>query len=282
MRIHNMGNNSLNGLGNINIELTSRCDKSCWMCGRRKVEKEIPELALEYGDIDFDLLENISKQLPPNIVVQLHNNGESLLYPRFGDAVRLFNKQITNIVTNGKLLIEKAGEIIDNLDTIAISIIENDPEADDQYTIIEKFLKIKGNKKPFTILRINGLVKLERYKKLGLIMATRVLHSPLGSFNYKQNPTIPEIGICLDFLHHLSINNKGEVSICVRFDPERLGVIGDAKEQSLKEIWDSPKRMKWLEYHRQGRRDKVPLCSYCHFWGVPTGSDILNKDVQIK
>ncbi len=282
MRIHNMGNNSLNGLGNINIELTSRCDKSCWMCGRRKVEKEFPELALEYGDIDFDLLENISKQLPSNIVVQLHNNGESLLYPRFGDAVRLFNKQITNIVTNGKLLIEKADEIIENLDTITISIIENDPEADDQYTIIEKFLKIKGNKKPFPILRINGLVKLERYEKLGLIMATRVLHSPLGSFNYKKNPTIPEIGICLDFLHHLSINNKGEVSICVRYDPERLGVIGDAKEQSLKEIWDSPKRMKWLEYHRQGRRDKVPLCSYCHFWGVPTGSDILNKGVQIK
>jgi MoaA/NifB/PqqE/SkfB family radical SAM enzyme len=277
-----MDNINLNGLGNINIELTSRCDKSCWMCGRRKVEKEFPELALEYGDIDFDLLENISKQLPSNIVVQLHNNGESLLYPRFGDAVRLFNKQITNIVTNGKLLIEKADEIIDNLDTIAISIIENDPEADDQYTIIEKFLKIKGNKKPFPILRINGFVKLERYKKLGLIMATRALHSPLGSFNYKKNPTIPEIGICLDFLHHLSINNKGEVSICVRFDPERLGVIGDAKEKSLKEIWDSPKRMEWIEYHRQGRRDKVPLCSYCHFWGVPTGSDNINKVVKIK
>ena len=277
-----MDNINLNGLGNINIELTSRCDKSCWMCGRRKVEKEFPELILEYDDIDFDLLENISKQLPSNIVVQLHNNGESLLYPRFGDAVRLFNKQITNVVTNGKLLIEKADEIIDNLDTIAISIIENDSEVDDQYAIIEKFLKIKGNKKPFPILRINGFVELERYKKLGLIMATRVLHSSLGSFNYKKNPTIPEIGICLDFLHHLSINNKGEVSICVRFDPERLGVIGDAKEQALKEIWDSPKRMKWLECHRQGRRDKVPLCSYCHFWGVPTGSDILNKDVQIK
>ena len=277
-----MDNNNLNGFGNIHIELTSRCDKSCWMCGRRKVEKEFPELALEYGDIDFDLLENISKQLPSNIVVQLHNNGESLLYPRFGDAVRLFNKQITNIVTNGKLLIEKADEIIDNLDTIAISIIENDPEADDQYTIIEKFLKIKGNKKPFPILRINGLVKLERYKKLGLIMATRVLHSPLGSFNYKKNPTIPEIGICLDFLHHLSINNKGEVSICVRYDPERHGIIGDVKKQSLKEIWNSPKRMKWLEYHRQGKRDKIPLCSYCHYWGVPTGSDTLNKEVKIK
>ena len=277
-----MDNTGLNGLGNINIELTSRCNKSCWMCGRRKVEKEMPELALEYSDIDFDLLKSIARQLPPNIVVQLHNNGESLLYPEFGNAVRLFNKQITNVVTNGKLLVEKADEIIDNLDTLAISIVENDPEADDQYTIIEKFLKIKGNKKPFPSLRINGLVKIERYKKLGLIMATRILHSPLGSFNYKKNPTIPEIGICLDFLNHLSINNKGEVSICVRYDPKGLGIIGNAKEQSLKEIWNSPKRMKWLEYHRQGRRDKVPLCSYCHFWGVPNGSDILNKDVQIE
>ena len=277
-----MYNTSLNGLGNINIELTSRCNKSCWMCGRRKVEKEMPELALEYSDIDFDLLKSIARQLPPNIVVQLHNNGESLLYPKFGDAVRLFNKQITNVVTNGKLLVEKIDEIIDNLDIMAISIIENDPEADDQYAIIRKFLKIKGNKKPFTILRVNGLVKLERYKKLGLIIATRVLHSPMGSFDYKKSPVIPEIGVCLDFLHHLSINTNGDVSICVRFDPERHGIIGDVKKQSLKEIWNSPKRMKWLEYHRQGKRDKIPLCSYCHYWGVPTGRDTLNKEVKIK
>ena len=77
--------------------------------------------------------------MPPNIVVQLHDNGESLLYQKFGDAVRLFDKQITNVVTNGRLLVEKADEIIDNLDTIAISVIENDPEADEQYEIIESF-----------------------------------------------------------------------------------------------------------------------------------------------
>jgi radical SAM protein with 4Fe4S-binding SPASM domain len=203
--------------------------------------------------------------------VQLHNNGESLLYPEFGEAVRLFNKQITNVVTNGKLLVEKADEIIDSLDTMAISIVENDPEADEQYEIIEKFLKMKGDRKPYTILRLNGEVNEGRYKKLGLVIATRILHSPMGSFNYKRNPTIPEIGICLDFLHHLAINSKGEVSICVRFDPKRIGVIGDVNTKSLEEIWNSPKRLEWLEFHKQGRRDKVPLCSYCHFWGVPTG-----------
>ena len=53
----------------------------------------------------------------------------------------------------------------------------------------------------------------------------------------KKQPTVPEIGICLDFLHHMAINKDGEVSICVRFDPERFGVIGNAKETSPAEMW---------------------------------------------
>jgi MoaA/NifB/PqqE/SkfB family radical SAM enzyme len=273
----------LNGLVNINVELTSRCNKSCWMCGRRKVEQDYPELLLEYDDMDFEVVRKIAEQLPANIVVQLHNNGEPLLYPRFGDAVRLFNRQITNIVTNGKLLVEKANEIVDNLDTIAVSIIESDPEADEQYEVLEEFLRIKGAKKPFSVLRLNGDVNPAPYKKLGLVMATRILHAPMGSFNYKKkSPTIPEIGICLDFLHHLAIDIKGHASICVRFDPNKLGVIGDIREQSLEKIWNNPKRVEWLRYHMEGRRDKVPLCSYCHFWGVPTGRDYESTKIDEK
>ena len=270
------------GLTNVNVELTSRCNKSCWMCGRRKVERDCPELVLEYGHMDFELVRRIAKQLPPNIVVQLHNNGEPLLYPDFGAAVKLFKNQITSIDTNGKLLLEKADEIIDHLDTLAISVIENDDEADEQYEIINKFIRLKKDKKPYTLLRINGDVNLDKYEKFGLLIATRILHSPMGSFNYqKRRPTVPEIGICLDFLSHMSIDRKGMVSICVRFDPKRLGLIGDANKQSLVDIWNSDKRMNWLEYHKKGRRDKVPLCSYCHFWGVPTGNDgIADKDID--
>ena len=267
--------NNLHGLSNINVELTSRCNKSCWMCGRRRVEKDYPELILEYGDMDFELVKQIARQLPANIVVQLHNNGEALLYPRFGEAVRLFNKQITNIVTNGKLLVKKADEIICNLDTLTISVIENDSEENEQFEIIEKFLGLKGEEKPFTILRLNGEVDPEKYKRFNLLMATRVIHSSMGSFNYKKkNPTIPEIGICLDFLHHLAINGKGIASICVRFDPKGLGVIGDVTNESLEDIWNSPKRIEWLQYHKEGKREKIPFCSYCQFWGVPTGNDI--------
>jgi len=264
-------NKFFNGLTTVNVELSSRCNKNCWMCGRRKIDREYPEIAIKYGDMEFELVKSIAKQLPEGIVVQLHDNGESLLYPRFGDAVKLFNKQIKCLDTNGKLIVEKADEIIDNLDTLTISTFEGDEEAEEQYDLIRKFLRIKGNKKPNVIIRCLGKMDLDRYKKLGCIIATRILHSPMGSFKYKKNLTVPEIGICLDLLSHMDIKRDGKVSICVRFDPHRLGVIGDCTMTPLIDIWNSPKRKEWLKYHIEGRRDKVPLCSYCEFWGVPTG-----------
>src|SRR3989338_8743152 len=103
-----------NGLYCIHLELTSRCNKDCWMCGRRKLDKDYPEITTNYGDMDFGLVKKIAEQLPEGIVVQFHNNGEPLLYPKFGEAVRLFENQIKCTDTNGKLLLKKADEIIDN------------------------------------------------------------------------------------------------------------------------------------------------------------------------
>ena len=260
-----------NGLYSVHLELTSRCNKNCWMCGRRKIDREYPEIAMNYGDMDFELVKTIAEQLPEGIVVQFHNNGEPLLYPRFGEAVRLFERQIKCVDTNAKLIVEKADEIIDNLDTITISVIENDSEGDEQYELVRKFLEIKGSRKPNVIYRCLGNVDLERWKKLKGIIATRILHHPLGSFKYQKNPTVPEIGICLEILNHMAISRIGEVSIFVRFDPKRLGVIGDATKTPLVDIWHSEKRKEWIRLHVEGRRDKIPLCSYCDFWGVPTG-----------
>jgi radical SAM protein with 4Fe4S-binding SPASM domain len=263
--------NTLHGLTNINVELTDECNKDCWMCGRRKREKLDPAIMDSYGYMSFALIEKIALQLPPNIVVQLHNNGEGLLYPRFKEAVKQFENQITNIVTNGKLLLEKSDEIIDNLDTIAISVFENDPEQLKQFEIIEQFLALKGQRKPYTVLRLNGNVSPQvAYEQFKIPLVKRILHDPGGSFNYKKDPTIPEIGICLDFLNHLAINKDGDVSICVRYDPDRLGVLGNINERSLVDIWNSKKRMEWREFHLKGERRNIPLCSYCHFWGVPT------------
>jgi hypothetical protein len=260
-----------NGLYCVHLELTSRCNKDCWMCGRRKIDRDYPEVAMNYGDMDFDLVKKIAEQLPEGIVVQFHNNGEPLLYPRFGEALRLFKNQIRCVDTNAKLIVEKADEIIGNLDTMTISVIENDPEADQQYELVKEFLKIKGGKAPRMIYRCLGNVDTTKWEKLDGTIATRILHNPLGSFKYTKKPTVPEIGICLEILTHMAINRFGKVSTCVRFDPKGLGVIGDANSAPLVDIWHGSKRKEWIKYHVDGNRNKIPLCSYCDFWGVPTG-----------
>jgi radical SAM protein with 4Fe4S-binding SPASM domain len=240
------------------------------MCGRRKIDREYPEIAMKYGDMEFSLVESLAWQIPYDIVIQFHSNGEPLLYPRFGDAISLFNN-IRHIDTNGKLIVEKADEIIGKLDTMTISLFRDDPEQDEQYELVKQFLDIRGNKRPNLIYRCLGEFDLERWKKLPGIIATRVLHSPMGSHSYEKRVTIPEIGICLDLLHHLLINRNGDVSPCVRFDPKKLGVIGNVNVTPLIDIWYGEERKHWIERHIEGKRKDIPLCSTCDFWGVPTG-----------
>jgi MoaA/NifB/PqqE/SkfB family radical SAM enzyme len=260
----------LQGLSNINIELTSRCNKACWMCGRRKVDRDYPELVLEYGDMDFALLQRIVPQIPPGIVVQFHRDGDALLYPQFGEAVSLFRNNVRNVVTNGKLLVAKSSEIIGNLETLSISIFENDTEAEQQLEVIKEFLVIKGSTKPYVTLRLIGEVDQKPYEQFGLRFVRRVLHSPMGSFNYvKRQPAIPEIGICWDFLQHPCISCKGDLSICVRFDPEHKAVLGNLRDHSLEELWNGGKRYEWLAHHLAGNRERVPLCASCEYWGIP-------------
>ena len=262
---------SIAGLSFINVELTSRCNKSCWMCGRRKMEKDFPHLT-NWGDMPKEMVYEISKQVPKGIVVQFHNNGEPLLYPDLGLALSYFDDNIRGFNTNGKLLLEKADEIIGNLETLTISIIEKDEEGDEQYEIVKRFLSYKGDRKPFLVYRLLGKIeKADRWETLPGIVAKRMLHSPDGSFDYQKKTTIPEIGICLDLLTHLAIDRFGNINLCVRFDPQGLLRIGNIEEITLEEAWTSEKRRYYIEKHIEQKRSELPGCQQCEYWGVPRG-----------
>lgn len=275
---------SLAGLANVNIELTSRCNKNCHMCGRRERDRIYKDL--EYGDMPFEMVEKIAEQIPSGIVVQLHNNGEPLLYPRFGEVANLFKKKgcITSITTNGKLIVKKFDEIVNNLNSISISIFENDPEVDSQFELITKFLELKDNKyndrnnSTFVVLRFIGNVDESRYKEFldrpDVIRAKRVLHSPQGSVCYTSPPTVPEFGICVEFLRHLAIDRYGNVSCCVRFDPDGALRLGNINDKSLARMWSGLKRRTMLRLHATGQREKIPFCGKkCHFWGIATSGE---------
>ena len=264
-------NFGMNGLGFLNIELTSRCNKKCWMCGRRKLERDYPELC-NWGDMDKDLVMEISRQVPEGIVLQMHNNGDPLLYPDLGWALSLFQKNIRCFDTNGKLLLERGDEIFGNMETLTISVIEDDEEGDEQYELVRRFISKRGVRKPSLIYRLLGRVDHpERWERLPGLVARRLLHAPEGSRQYRRPPTIPEIGICLDLLTHLAINRFGEVSVCVRFDPHKHGVIGDLKYHTLSEIWNGQVRKYYVQQHLEGLRNSLQLCGACDYFGLPRG-----------
>ena len=254
-------------MSNVNVELTSRCNKNCWMCGRRRLETTYPEIVNNYGDMRIPLVSKIANELPNGVVVQFHNNGEPLLYPNFGTAVAYFERQIKCVDTNAILLYEKRDEVVDNLDTLTISVIAED-EA--QYETVVKFLEFKRDMKPLMVYRILGDVPSLKWEKLPGLVVHRTLHHPMGSFGYQKKVVKPEIGICLEVLHHLAIDRFGDVSVCVRFDPDREGVIGNVNEESIDEIWNGWRRAAFLDAHLKGDRN-IPLCCKCEYWGVPTG-----------
>lgn len=264
----------------INIEITNVCSKKCGICGRREREKKYPNLYNKH--MDFKLLKIIQPQLPSGCLIQFHNNGEPTEFPDLKEALQYFfttGDFIRCFDTNGILLAKKSKEIINNCEVITISIIEKDPTWKSQLKILKEFLSIKQNKKPRVILRYVGeieYIEAERdieYKKLNLPIVYRQLHSPSGSFKYKKPCIKPEYMICYEMLNHPAIDVDGNFSVCVRFDPEKKGVIGNIKDKSIKELWYSNKRLEWLNHHIDGHREKVPLCSSCDYWGLPRGND---------
>lgn len=260
------------GISNVNIELTSRCNKGCWMCGRRKLEREQPEKC-NWGDMPFEMVEALSKEIPKGVFVQFHWNGEPTLYPQLGSALALFKHHNTGFDTNGRLLVEKYDSIIDNVDTLTISVIQDDPEATEQFETVMKFLEIKGARKPLVTFRILGNVLDSAWKVLAkhhdCMIATRTLHSPDMSKDYEKPVTIPETGVCQEILHKLAIDRFGNVSPCVRYDPDGLNIISNISKRSLYSIWNSKTRQDCVKAHIEGRREDVPICGSCQYFGCP-------------
>ena len=179
------------------------------MCGRRQLETK-PSHRPKWGDMHLNMVSLIAGQVPPRpFVVQFHWNGEPLLYDHFSRAVDMFSHCITGMNTNGKLLVEKADEIIGRLDTVTLSVIEKDPERDEQVEILEEFLKLKGDEKPHMTYRLLGDVDPRPWKKYPGVVAPRLLHDPLGSYGYERQVTIPEMGVCLDMLHSVAVDRYG-------------------------------------------------------------------------
>ena len=262
------------GLSQINIELQARCNKRtlCFFCGHQN--KEINPG--RKGEMSLAFIRKLIPQLPFGIVIQFHRDGEPTAYLKLGEVLKMFRYHLTSIVTHGENLMEKADDIINRCTTVTVSAFKGDPDADLQFNVLKEFLELKKKRPPMVNLKIVGESTPEmdeRYGTLGIPIIRRLLHVPDGNYRYaRRNPTVPEHGMCMDFLSHPSIDWRGFLHVCNRLDTNDESLLGDLNEHSLEELWNGWKRMNWLDAHKQGQRDKAaPICKTCIFYGVASG-----------
>ncbi|MBF0380230.1 MAG: SPASM domain-containing protein [Magnetococcales bacterium] len=74
----------------------------------------------------------------------------------------------------------------------------------------------------------------------------------------------PAIGraFCAQPWQRLNINRDGKVLMCCA-DWDRLSVVGDFNNQSIKEIWNSPKLIKYRQMIKEDRMDEITACKAC-------------------
>ena len=261
----------LSGLAQLNIELSSRCDKThlCPMCGHQNQAIN----PITYGDMDYGLLERIRGQISPGITVSFHRDGEPTAYPRLSDALQLFAGFTVSIVTHGLSLGRLAESIIGRATTVTVSVFRGDADAGYQLRSIRAFLDAKGERSPLVQIKIVGDMspnELAPYEALGCRMIRRLIHVPIANSKYAHRaPTIPEGGICLDALHRPTIDWRGDMFLCNRLDPDRHGYLGSVVTDSLEALWNGERRLAMVDAHKRGRRDLAnPLCAKCTFWGI--------------
>ena len=142
----------------VKIELTARCDLKCFFCASsHKLRSK--------GDMDFVLLERILRELKEVGVkeIGMFYLGESLLYPRLSDAIKLAKDigfEYVFLTTNGRLLTkDKAKEIMGaGLDSLKFSFNFSNRQQYEESTGVDGFNTVVEN------IRNAYQIRNERYK----------------------------------------------------------------------------------------------------------------------
>ncbi len=267
----------LHGLTQLNVELTSRCDKRtlCGFCGHQD-----PSIypTIRFGEIKEELVKNLAFECYPlgkSLVVQFHRDGDPLAASDdcLCGALFDFRDNIRSIVTHGERLAERAQDLIEKCEAITVSIFRRDPDRDVQLTALRAFLKEKQARLPNVVLKVVGDMsdgELDAYEGLDLPIIRRRLHVPFANSKYAHGaPSMPEHGVCLDLLHHPSVAWDGRVYLCNRLDTHDDGLIGDLNANTLDTIWNGALRASYVQAHVTGLRATVPPCTTCTYYGIP-------------
>jgi MoaA/NifB/PqqE/SkfB family radical SAM enzyme len=285
----------------INVDPTDVCNFQCKFCptGDRALMRNTP--GRNAGLMDFDLFSKIVDDIcefeTPIRVLRLYKDGEPLLHPKFPEMVRYAKDRKCSdridTTTNGSRLTPELNlRLADaGLDRINISIYGlNDGQYKDFSKAKVNFDTLVSNIRHLyerrgsceMIVKINGdLLSKDQeqnfYDVFGDIadgvfvehimscwpefeLETHGVNANANFTIYGQ--PISEVEVCPYIFYSFSINSDGAASSCF-LDWERKLIIGDARTQSVKDIWTGAKTLAHQKMMLMKERKQHPVCRNC-------------------
>lgn len=287
----------------LNIEPTNACNARCWYCPR--------EITAEKHGVHFmdkDLYRHIVDQIPPHhlIMINYHKDGEPLLNRDLpwmvGYAKEKEAAEILHLNTNGILLsgLTAKGILEQGIDDITVSI---DAARESTYQELKRIkgldrvergvrdiLEYRDRIGASTRIRVKliefdaiSMDEIEEFRMRweGLADQVQVMgsHSWGGAIDGIKvtDASSPVRYSCALLWYLMAINASGTVSKC-NYDWNYSGLLGDARTQPLKEIWQGQKAKACRKAHLDGRWDFNEVCKTCVAWVPFTQTEDILKD----
>jgi radical SAM protein with 4Fe4S-binding SPASM domain len=301
------------------VDPSDVCNFQCKFCptADRELMKKIPGRNHVMGlSLYKKIIDDICEFEKPIKVLRLYKDGEPLLNPNFLEMIRYAKEkkcaERIDTTTNASLLNKEnaVGMIEAGLDRINISI---EGVRKEQYLEFSKYpidfnklvenigFLYKNRKNCEIIIKICGDTISEEDKKkfyevfgdiadgvyIEHIMSCWPeydlkgikVNQEVGIYGQK----IKEVQVCPYVFYSFSINSDGSASACF-LDWSRKLIIGDAKKESVKDIWNGEKLLNYQKMFLTKKRKENPVCGSCGQMshGLPDDIDIFAGELLKK
>ena len=267
------------------LEVSSKCNLRCTMC-------PIHNITRPTGFMQPDIFKKIVSRISPYAeLVYLIGAGEPLLNGHFIDYLSYLRKRKIPVgtSTNCVLLTRKISEkllhndisyVIFPIDGITKKTYETIRQGSDFDLIIKNikdFLSLKKRLKKKTFVQVQMISMKENenetkdfpkfikeidvYNQINDIRVKPLIDftkkTPDKIFNNKKTTKA-----CFLLWRNMFISHEGKAFVCCQ-DVDGSVPIGDFRNETLEEIWNSGKMRSFRDMHVHGKMRNIPLCAGC-------------------
>jgi sulfatase maturation enzyme AslB (radical SAM superfamily) len=277
-------------LNQLNLEFTSICNLRCKWCSLDHQGNR--------GMMTMDLLRRVLEEVEDRARfridrLELHNGGETMLHPEFGEFLEEIARskrrgaafRTVNLLTNAtKLEGEKMDAIFETgaVDWMRFSVDGGTRETFEDIRVRAEYERVMSNIERFldenerrskpirtgliSILADPAVEPDRRFVELTR-RVTNYMPRPAHNWDGSVELGIPRAerpprGLCMFVMIQLVVLWSGKVSPCCN-DLNGRGPIGDLAEESLFDIARGEERRRMWRLMKAGRRADIPLCRGC-------------------